>query len=213
MKYESIKKACQITDEIFSKIIKRKFETEIELAEFIIKEIKSRGLKMAFKPIVAASNSEIHHEPTNSKLKGFVVIDFGVKYKEYCSDMTRTVFYGKASKEDKKLYELLKSVQENTIKKITIGMNGGDLDQYARDSLGKYSKYFKHSLGHGVGKKVHSGKVLYFKRKSKINKGCFITIEPGIYFNNKGLRIEDTIYVGNKIEILTKSTKKLVEIT
>ena len=78
---EYISEACSITDEIFSKIISDfNFNTENELARFIKKEIKSRGLRQAFPPIVTSgvrAGNSIHPKPTNEKLEGFVIIDFG----------------------------------------------------------------------------------------------------------------------------------------
>jgi Xaa-Pro aminopeptidase len=46
------------------------------------------------------------------------VLDFGVKLDNYCSDMTRTVFFGKASNEEKKMYNTVLTAQEKAIEYI-----------------------------------------------------------------------------------------------
>jgi Xaa-Pro aminopeptidase len=95
---EKIKEACNITDEIFKNVIENfNFKTEIELRDYIFLEIKRRGFKPAFPPIVSSASragNEIHPSSKDEKLEGFVIIDMGVRYKGFCSDMTRTVFVG-----------------------------------------------------------------------------------------------------------------------
>ena len=77
--------------------------------------------------------------------------------------------------------------------------------------FGKYAKYFRHGLGHGVGKMIHQSPSLAPWNKRKIRKDSVLTIEPGLYFKNKfGIRIEDTIFLGKKKDILTKTTKRLI---
>jgi Xaa-Pro aminopeptidase len=109
-----IEEACRITDEIFSAIIRDfHFKRERDLAQFIRRQIRERGLREAFPPIVsggARAGNEIHPKVTDAVLEGFVIIDFGVRVAGYCSDMTRTVFVGKPSAKDKALYALVLGV-------------------------------------------------------------------------------------------------------
>jgi Xaa-Pro aminopeptidase len=214
---KNIKKACRVTDAIFSKIIKDfKFKTEIELKDFILQEIKKRGLKPSFPPIVTSgfrAGNEIHPKATPHKLFGFVIIDFGVIYEKYMSDMTRTIFVGVPSREQKEIYKLILQSQELGINISLSGIYCADIDEIVRNSLGKYKKYFIHMLGHGVGKRIHENPKLYYKLTKPILKaGMIITIEPGIYIKNKlGIRIEDTCLITKKgCMALTKSSKELI---
>lgn len=214
-----IKKACQITDAIFEKIIKNfKFKTEVELRDFILTEIKKRNLKPSFPPIVSSyknAGNEIHPQSTNEKLKRFVIIDFGVIYEKYMSDMTRTVYVGNPSKEEKAIYNLLLQSEELGINISSPGMHCADVDEIVRNSLGRYKKYFIHMLGHGVGTKIHEEPKLYYKLTKPILKdNMVITIEPGVYIKNKlGIRIEDTCLITKKGCIsMTKSPKELIVI-
>lgn len=214
---KNIKKACRITDVIFSKIIKDfKFKTEIELKDFILQEIKKRGLKPSFPPIVTSgfrAGNEIHPKSTPHKLFGFVIIDFGVIYEKYMSDMTRTIFVGVPSRQQKEIYKLILQSQELGINISLPGIYCADIDDIVRNSLGKYKKYFIHMLGHGVGKRIHENPKLYYKlTKPILKEGMIITIEPGIYIKNKlGIRIEDTCLITKKgCMALTKSSKELI---
>ncbi|MBW2992749.1 M24 family metallopeptidase, partial [Candidatus Woesearchaeota archaeon] len=153
-----VKKACGIVDSVFDDIINNfNFKTEKELANFIRKKAKENKVKLAFPTIVASgrNSAEIHHKPKQSRLRGFTVIDFGFKYRDYCCDMTRTVFIGKIKREQRKLYNKVRRVQENSLKKLRKGISYKELDLSARKSFGKLKKNFKHALGHGIGKKVH----------------------------------------------------------
>lgn len=212
-----VAQACKITDQIFAKIIKNfYFKTENELKAFILQEIKARGLKPSFDPIVtsgARAGNEIHPQSTDSKLKGFVIIDFGVIYEKYMSDMTRTIFIGKPTLAQKQIYNKLLISQLSAIQKVVDGANAGMIDAYTRQLLGPHAKYFIHMLGHGVGTKIHENPRIYHKlTKPVLKAGMIITIEPGLYVKNRyGMRIEDTIEVTKKgYKILTKSSKELI---
>jgi Xaa-Pro aminopeptidase len=217
---EQIKKvvqACKITDQIFAKIIKNfYFKTENELKSFILQEIKNRGLKPSFDPIVTSggrAGNEIHPQATDSKLKGFVIIDMGVVYEKYMSDMTRTIFIGTPTLRDMQIYNKLLISQVSAIVNVKDGVNAGMIDAYTRKLLGKDAKYFIHMLGHGVGTKIHEEPKLYYKlTKPVLKTGMIITIEPGLYVKNRyGIRIEDTLEVTKKgFKILTKSPKELI---
>ncbi len=216
MSINNIKKSCKITDHILQKCINniKNFKTEKEIYDFLIKETKLYGCKLAFKPIVASgkNSAEMHHKASNIRLKkGFLVLDFGVKYKGYCSDMTRTLYLGKPSKKEVKFYYLVLKAQEEVIKELKHSIRCFELDGVARSVFGKYAKYFKHGLGHGVGKRIHQSPSLNPWNRRKIKKGVVLTIEPGLYFKNKfGIRIEDTILLKDKPVILTKTRKDLI---
>lgn len=215
VKVDCIRKGCKVADKVFSEIIKDfNFKTEKELAGFIKKKAKENKVKLAFPTIAAAgrNGAEIHHKPKDSGLMGFIVIDFGFKVKGYCCDITRTVFVGKITAEQRNIYNKVLRVQEASIKDLKKGISYRELDLRARKRFGKLKKNFKHALGHGVGSKIHQRPNVHPKSKDIAKIGDVITIEPGLYFGGRfGIRIEDTVLVcGRKCEVLTKSSKKLV---
>jgi len=211
-----IKKSCNYADKIIQKVIKNfnDFKTESEASAFLDYETKKNGLELSFSPIVASgiNGSMPHYEPSNIKIKkGFCVVDFGVKYKSYCSDITRTVYIGKPDKKEKGIYNLLLSIQKNTINQIKNNKKCSELYDSVNKSLGKYKDNFLHGLGHGVGVEIHELPNLTLNSKDKIRNNMVFTIEPGIYFPKRfGIRIEDTVLFKNKPIILTKTSKDLL---
>lgn len=213
---EIIKKGCRISDEILGKCFKefKKFKTEADVKAFLEYEVKRKGCEPAFPTIVASGNnsSKAHHNTEDTKLKkGFCVIDFGVRYKNYCTDTTRTIYLGKPSKKEIGIYGHMLNVQKKAIERVKVGKKCVKLVDSVKKDLGKYARYFTHGLGHGFGIKVHESPDLREKSKDKIKENSTFTIEPGIYLKNFGIRIEDSILVNkNKIEVLTKIGKDLL---
>lgn len=215
----NIKKACSIIDKILLQLAeelrKKLFKTEKDISRFIIKKIKENNCKLAFKPIAAIGKNaaEIHHKASDTEIKkGFLVIDLGAKYKGYCSDCTRTFCIGKPSRKEKEIYNLIKDAQLTAFNHVKAGVYAADIDLIARAYLWKYYKNFKHSTGHGIGKKVHQAPNLRPRGRFKLKENDVVTVEPGLYFKNKfGVRIEDIILVKkNNAEILTRFSKKLI---
>lgn len=209
-----LKKACDVTDKIYSSICKRfRFTTEKEIKEFMLEEFSKNDSEAAFPPIVASSNNSSEpHYSENGKLKpGFLLLDFGAKYKGYCADMTRMLYLGKPGKKEIEDYNLvLKTILdcEESVPRTKRFRQVYSLSLYV---LGDKSEFFIHGLGHGVGLDIHEVPSLTAEGKQKIVENVAFTIEPGIYFPGKyGIRIEDTILMKkDKIEILTKSDKSL----
>jgi Xaa-Pro aminopeptidase len=212
-----LQKAADITNDVFELALLnwRKFKTELDAANFINHSFVALGFEPSFPTIVASGKNAAHphHVPTDTKIQhGFCVIDMGVRFQGYCSDMTRTIFIGQPTTDDRRLYETLLQSQEKTISMVTPGVMGKQLDKYCRDLLGKkLSKEFIHGLGHGVGTQVHEWPAVNAKSEAVLQENMVITIEPGIYKNNAyGIRIEDDILVKkDKPVILTTTSKEL----
>jgi len=212
-----IKQGCKISDKILNKCLKnfKKFKTESDVKAFLEHEAKLHNCTLAFPTIVASGKNAVkpHHETKAQKLnKGFCVIDFGIKYKNYCTDTTRTIYIGKPKKQEIKLYNIVLNTQKNIIKNIKLNKPCKELYLEAKSQLKPYAKYFTHGLGHGFGIYIHELPNLTDKSKDIIQNNMVFTIEPGIYFKNLGIRIEDDILIENsKIITLTKVTKELIK--
>ena len=129
---EIMKKSCDYASIILKRAINnfKDFKTESEIAAFLEYETKKLGLDIAFSPIVASgSNGSMpHYSPKNVKIKnGFCVLDFGVKYKGYCSDITRTIYVGKISNKEKMIYNFLLNIQNGLINGIKLNDNCGKI--------------------------------------------------------------------------------------
>ena len=218
-KIESMRRACEINDIIFKEIVTDfNFKTEFELAKYILRRFRDFKVVKAYSPIVANNNSIIHAKPRKKKFsRGFLVLDFGCKFNGWCSDMTRTIFIGKAGADEKKLYDLIFNCQVKCSNKVRVGASCFDLEVLSRRLLGNYRKYYTHRLGHGVGRKVHTEPIFGSTSIDILKEGDIITIEPGIYIKNKwkdfAIRIEDTILVTKTgRDILCKASKKFIEV-
>jgi Xaa-Pro aminopeptidase len=175
--------------------------TELEIA-WKIREMahKLNAEGLSFTPIVAfGPNSAIpHHQNTNRRLKkrDIALIDMGLVYKGYCSDLSRTFFIGKPTPEQKAIYKKVEAAHSASIKAIKPGISASKLDRIARKEMGTDKEFFTHSLGHGVGLEIHEAPRLSIKSKDRLQENSIITIEPGIYLPGKfGIRIEDMILV------------------
>ncbi|MBN1444974.1 MAG: aminopeptidase P family protein [Candidatus Omnitrophica bacterium] len=198
-----IRKSMEINSKVFRQVKKivRCGKTETETAGEILCMIrKYGGRKEAFEPIVASgTNSAYPHNKSRGTAieKGMpVVVDAGVDFSGYKSDMTRTFFPGGTDKRFSEMYRILKEVHEKTMNFIKPGKSGKEIHGYAAELLKKkeLDKYFIHGLGHGVGIDVHEKPVLNSKSADIIRKGCVFTVEPGIYIPNLGgIRIEDMV--------------------
>lgn len=178
--------------------------TEAEIARTLEWNFIDEGLsKPSFGSIVAfGGNGALpHHEPGKRKLKkgDSVVIDFGGSYEEYCSDTTRTFFFGEPDPEFVKAYGTVRQAQENAMAIVTDFARYSDLDVAARSEL-RNAGYGEMNirLGHGVGLDVHEAPFLVPSNSGTVQNGAVFTVEPGIYRSGRfGIRLEDTTYVKN----------------
>ena len=173
--------------------------------------------KMSFDSIVASGpNSALPHaRPTRRRIgRGFVVLDYGVILAGYCSDMTRTVWVGRESREARQIYSAVLEAQLAAIGTISPGVEAQAVDAAARDVLRrqKLDKHFTHSLGHGVGLEIHEAPRLAKGQAQKLEPGMVVTIEPGVYIPGKGgVRIEDMALVTKTgCEVLTPTPKEFL---
>ncbi len=216
-----LKESSKINDEIFLKA-KKKMKigmTEKDVEKIILKEIlDSKAERESFRPIIASgiNGSNPHWEPSDKKIKKneMITIDMGVFYKGFASDMTRTfVLKGKVSKEEEKIFDIVKNAMDESIKIIKEGTKISDLCAKARKIIsdGGYEEYFTHSLGHGLGVEIHDYPNIYINSEEKLKYGMVITIEPGIYIPNKyGVRLEQAVLVKKDgFSILNKTKVEL----
>lgn len=213
---QNIQQACKLTDDCFNYLLEyiKIGKTEKEIALEIEKYFKLNGADgISFEPIVASgkNSSKPHAIPTDKKidLGDVITLDFGCKYKGYCSDMTRTIFAGYIPEEVKEVYELVLKNQLQTQKELKEGANIKLLTRMVENDFKLHDYDLIHSLGHGVGLDIHEYPYLNTKNDNSLKEKMVITNEPGIYILGKfGVRIEDTILITKNGAIpLTKSEK------
>ena len=214
-------RAQEITDKAFTEICTRikAGMTEKELAaELIYCLYKNGGEGLSFDPIVVSgpNTSLPHGVPGDRKLQegDFITMDFGVLYKGYCSDMTRTVALGYATDEMRKVYDTVLAAQLAGIAVTRAGIVGKEVDAAARKVIedAGYGEYFGHSYGHSLGLEIHESPNCAPGSDVVMQSGVVCSAEPGIYLPGKfGVRIEDVvIFEENGCTDITHSPKNLI---
>lgn len=221
----SIQHACSIGDNAFTHLLTyiKPGMTEQEIALELELYIRKQNGFLSFPPIVAfGKNSAVpHHHTSQDRLKknDVILLDFGVLYDNYCSDMSRTIFIGEYTQEQKKVYiTVLKAQQQATnfisdhlekSKKISASL----VDQQARDYITSQGyPPIPHALGHGIGVEVHEAPTLSVRSKQLLEEGMVFSIEPGIYLPGEyGVRIEDLFTIhNNKLLRLTHADTTII---
>ena len=216
-----IKDANNIAEKSFIELLNyvKPEKTEKELAayfDYLMAKNGSDGVSFDTILLTGSHTSMPHGVPTDRKIqKGdFVLFDFGATCQGYHSDMTRTVAVGCATDEMKECYELVLKSQKAGIKALEAGVKCADVYKASYDVLEEkdMAKYFRHSLGHGVGIDIHEGYNASPRSTDTFETGNVTSIEPGIYIPDKfGIRIEDLLYLSPRgCENLSKITKELI---
>ena len=213
-----IKEACRITMDIFDVLDKllEKARTERDLAlEMKYAAVKNGAEDVAYPTIVASGwNAALpHHASGGSKIaKGILLIDFGVIYDGYCSDINRTFSFGRADEKAKRIYKIVYGAQRAGLRKISPGSKADAPHNAANNELKKLDQQLIHAFGHGLGIQVHDYPgTLSSKSKIILKKNMVFTAEPGYYDNAwGGVRIEDDVIVGRGA--ITKSPSEITEI-
>lgn len=195
--------------------------SELEVAGVLEKSLRDEGSEgFPFPSIVASGpRSALPHARSSSRTleRGdFLLMDFGAEVGGYCSDVTRTVVMGKASEEQRALYDIVREANARAARGVRAGMTGRDADAIARHYIDRagFGELFGHSLGHGIGLEVHEAPRLARTADAALAEGAVVTIEPGVYRPGwGGVRIEDDVVLGaDGPHILTDFPRELLEL-
>lgn len=221
---ENIKNAIKVTEKGINYIVKilKPGISEKDIAVEFEYFIKKNGADcLSFEPIIAFNkNSAVpHHKTGKEKLteNSIILLDAGVKYNGYCSDLTRVICFNIIKSrlgKIKKHYDILKRTRDFCFKFMLPGISCSKPDKKAREYLKKYKidSVFLHSLGHCLGIDIHEPPFLRKNEKNKFKKGMVVTCEPGVYFYGEfGLRIEDDYLITDDLpEKLSELDEKLI---
>ncbi len=203
---EKIKKACEVTCKAFNYIIKyiKPGQTEKQICNELNRYMLDNGAQaLAFDTIVASGeNSSNPHAVVSDRIiqkNDIILLDFGAKYEDYCSDMSRTIFVGTPTDEMINRYNIVLNAQIQGVNSIKAGVKVGSIHDMIVQDFKQYNleNKFIHTTGHGVGMDIHEVPIIYSNNKELgFSEKMVVTVEPGIYFENEyGIRIEDTILV------------------
>lgn len=200
-----IQRACDIASRSFEEILPaiRPGVKEAEIAAELVYRMQRNGASgPSFRTIVGSgpNGAEPHYTAGPRKLRrgDLVVIDFGALYQMYCSDVTRTVVVGKASEEQRLMYDTVARAQAAALRKMKPGAKGRAVDAAARKLIDatKFKDRFIHGLGHSIGLAVHDGGALNAHSDIVLKPNMVFTDEPGVYVPGfGGVRIEDDVLI------------------
>ena len=222
-----LKKASKIIDEMFTicskkmQVGQKESELQTILMTYAMKQgMFDTGYASTLNPLIIAGgpNGALPHAQVSQrkfKKSDLVVTDLTLRYKGYVSDATRTFALGKISSQANEAYEIVKESQKLGLQSVKPNIDCKDVDFACRKYIEEknYGKYFIHSTGHGIGLEVHEFPTVSYRSDTKLKENMAITVEPGIYIENKfGIRIEDSLIVKDRPIIMHKFTKDLLTI-
>jgi Xaa-Pro aminopeptidase len=125
----------------------------------------------------------------------------------YNSELERTMFVGEPNREQRQMFEHMKTAQETAFEAMKPGSKGSDVDAAVRHYYEKNNlmAYWKHHTGHAIGLRYHEGPFLDTGDDTILREGMVFTVEPGLYAPNLGgFRHSDTVAISSDgIEIMT----------
>ena len=217
---ELIRHASKINDRAVEAAISQLQDgvSEKELAAFLQDFYSSMGADFPIGTQLVcfgANASDPHHSPTGDVIKSgdCALFDIFTTINRYWCDMTRTVYFRSISKEQEKVYEIVREANQAAIDFIRPGVHMWEIDKIARDIITEhgYGPKFIHRLGHGCGIECHESPNCSSVSDEIVAPGMVFSIEPGIYLEGRhGVRIEDLVLVTETgCEVLNAYTKKL----
>lgn len=222
-----LKKASTLIDQLYElcqkKLVKGQRESELQtiLMSYAMEhEMFSTGYRSTLNPLIIAGgpNGAIPHAQVTKRRFAngdLIVVDLTLRYKGYVSDATRTFGLGAISDQAKEVYEIVKESQRRGLKAVKPNVSCKLIDDVCREYINQknYGQYFIHSTGHGIGLEVHELPTISVKSQTKLQNNMAITVEPGIYIPKKfGVRIEDSVIVKDRPQVLHRFTKELIVI-
>ncbi len=144
-----------------------------------------------------------------------ILVDFGCAVDGFCSDMTRTFFFGSPNPKVIDRYSITLTAQLAGLNAVRAGVSAADVDSVVRNIITEagYGEQFGHGTGHGVGLRIHEQPALNSRDTTILREGMIVTVEPGIYVEGEsGVRIEDLLMVTATGYRLLSHTSKILTI-
>ena len=216
-----IQRACDISSRVYEQIryiVDKPGITESEVAARMGFEAQKMGSgSVPFDTIVAfGKNGAVpHHFAGPDKLRrgDLVLLDYGAKCDRYCSDVTRTLVFGRSTKTQRDMYSVVREANEMGIENCVVSNRGEEINSKIGSFLKSRGYRVLHGYGHSLGLAVHDDHGLD-NNPDYLKPGMVITVEPAVYLPELGgVRIEDDILITKgKPRVLTSATRELIEL-
>ena len=216
---ENLRLSADIADKVFSDVIKfiKPGMKEGEIKSFITSQMESYGGTKPWALVASGPNSSFPHYLGSERVvesQDVVLLDFGCTYNDMCSDISRMVFVGGVTDEQRKVYEICRRATEVGQAACYEGAFIPDIDRASRDIIAEagYNEFFINRVGHGIGYMGHEAPDIKVSNPRKLEKGMAFSIEPGINLPGKfGMRVENIVAItDNGTEVLNKATHDVI---
>ena len=217
---DALRDSAAIADRVFEEIISyvKPGMTEGDAAAFLMKRMTELGGKRPECIAAAGANASYPHYMGNSAVIGerdSLLLDFGCTYNGLYSDMTRMLYFGEPTEEERNLYNLVRRANEEAEELCISGAFVPDIDARAREVLDEqgYAPTLLNRLGHGIGYTVHEAPDIKQSNPIRLAPGMAFSIEPGIYIAGRtGIRVEDIVLINEhgEREVLNRSPKDMI---
>ncbi|MEX2407312.1 MAG: aminopeptidase P family protein [Actinomycetota bacterium] len=216
---DRLRTAAEGADAAFAQVVTTRFEgrREMDLAADLDRLLREHSHdRVDFTIVGSGPNSASPHHRSGERViaRGdAVVMDFGGVANGYCSDITRTVFVGEPTQEQRRVYETVRAAQQAAFDAVRPGVPAQEVDRAARAVISDagYGEFFVHRTGHGIGIETHEPPYIVEGNEIPLRPAMTFSDEPGIYLSGKfGVRIEDQVVVtDNGAERLNEATREL----
>ncbi len=194
--------------------------SEKTIAAELVSQLLKNGSEspLPFQPIISGGENSAnpHATPSERKLQegDLLVIDWGARYGDYISDITRTFAIGEIDAEYRKIHEIVQAANAAGRAAAKPGLPAKVVDIAARKVIEEagYGQYFTHRTGHGIGMEAHEAPYMRDDNERILEVGMAFTVEPGIYLPNRnGVRVEDDMVITeNGAESLSTLPREIV---
>jgi Xaa-Pro aminopeptidase len=232
-----IKRSIEKCEQIFriaEKDIIRVGKTDREIHQMLQAETRKLGLDLAWSadhcPTVNIGNGEFAHNGySNVMLKQgqLIHLDFGVKYKGYCSDLQRVYWVGGSSSSPptsiKKIFESARNATQAGIETLKPGIRGYIIDEICRRSVvsSGFPEYL-HGTGHPIARETHEIGPMLCPRwreryghsmEKRLQAGMVFSIEPSAIGKECTINVEQNVLLTERgAEVLSIPQEYLYEI-
>lgn len=217
---ENMRKAAKVADNVYDVVCAmiRPGITEADIRDVMVNEmVKQGGGSGMFCIVASGPNSGFPHYSSYDRVieeGDCIVLDWGCAVNEMMSDISRTVFVGSITEEQRRIYELVDRSQLTGEAVAKEGVNISEIDIAARNVLAEegYAETLVNRVGHGIGYSVHEGPYINQINRRPLEKGMCFSVEPGVYLAGRfGMRIENIVCINEngETEILNKADRGL----
>ena len=205
--------------------------TEVDVARFILRRFEEEGLETPDGPVVAvdAHGSDPHYLPTEEaafpvEAGSWVLIDLWAREKSPDAIYADITWVGYAGSEvpdlHRDVFDVVTGARDAALGFLSNSfaagesVQGWEVDRVARDYIASngYGDYFTHRLGHSLGLEVHGDSVNLDGWETHDTRQLIprigVTIEPGVYLPEFGMRSEIDVYISEDGPEVTSSIQR-----